>query len=169
LSLTIHSRKSWGARAPRPGTAKQSDSQIREFFLHHPADPSHDLAHIDTDQEQDAYARGIQAFHMDSRGWNDIGYSFMVFQDGVIYRCRGRGTVPAAQLGHNTGTIAVLCVTANGERPSHALYVSLAHLKDKMDSLVGRDLRVRAHGDVFATECPGPEIRALIPRLDSRH
>lgn len=167
MSIHIYSRKSWRARTPRPGTAKQADSQIKEFFLHHPADPSHELAHIDTDQEQDAYARGIQNFHMDGRGWNDIGYSFMVFQDGRVFRCRGRDRVPAAQLGHNTGTIAVLCVTANGERPSNELYLALVHLKDKMDRLVGRDLRVRAHGDVFSTECPGPEIRALIPRLQT--
>ena len=163
--IKIASRKSWGARTARPRT-KQSDSQIREFFLHHPADP-HDLSHIDTDKEHDAYMRAIQDFHMDTRGWADFAYSFAVFQDGAVYRGRGRNYVPAAQLGHNTGTIAVLCVVGDREKPTDHLYSSLVRLKNRMDSEVGRDLRARAHSDVFATECPGSQIRALLPRLNT--
>jgi len=145
----------------------QSDSQITEFFLHHPADP-HDLSHLDTDGEEDAFMRGVQDFHMDTRKWSDIGYTFVVFQTGRVYRGRGRGFVPAAQLGHNTGTIAVLCAVGNSESPSGAMIRGLIALKDLMDKRVGRDLRVRAHGDVTPTECPGPRVRAIIPQLQ-RH
>lgn len=167
--MHIKSRESWNARPWREFTF-QPDSIIREFFIHHPADLSHDLAHIDTDQEQDSYLRGVQNFHMDNpdRHWDDIGYSHIVFQDGTVVKGRGRNHVPAAQLGHNTGTIAVLCVLANGEHPSARMIAALVSLKDRMDRLVGRDLRVRAHGDVTQTECPGPELRAIIPSLN-RH
>jgi hypothetical protein len=166
----IQSRRSWGARPPKPGTiTPQNDSQIREFFIHHPADPSHELAHIDTDQEQDAYMRAIQNFHMDTRGWGDFAYNFAVFQDGRVYRGRGRNRVPAAQLGHNTGTVATLCVLANGEHPSDAMVRSLGALKDYLDSRLGRDLPVRPHSAVTGTECPGPELRAIIPRLNREH
>lgn len=172
--MHINTRKSWGARRPRPvsppGSNRQSDAIIREFFIHHPADP-HGLAHIDTDMEQDAYARAIQDFHMDdpAHKWNDIGYSFLVFQDGRVYRGRGRHTIPAAQLKHNTGTIAVLCVLGDGETPSRAMVRSLGELKDKMDSLVGRDLIARPHSAVTATSCPGDPLRSIIPGLNKRH
>lgn len=165
--MRIQSRKSWRARAPRAGRATQSDSQIREFILHHPADP-HDLSHLDTDGEQDVFMRGVQDFHMDVRKWADIGYAFVVFQDGRVYRGRGRTIIPAAQLGHNTGTVAVLCAVGNGEPPTRAMVTALGELKDKMDALVGRDLRVLAHGDVTPTECPGPQVRAIIPQLQRR-
>lgn len=165
--MRIHSRQSWRARKPGP-RATQSDSQIKEFFLHHPADPHH-LQGTDTNQEQGAYMRAIQNFHMDVRGWSDFAYAFAVFQDGEVYRGRGRGYVPAAQLGHNTGTISVLCVVGDGEKPSAQLYNGLARLKDEMDKRVGRDLIVRPHSAVFNTTCPGDEIRALIPRLNKQH
>lgn len=165
--IKIHSRKSWNARPARP-RARQPDSVIKEYFIHHPADP-HDLQGVDTNQEQGAYMRGIQNFHMDERKWSDIAYAFVVFQDGEVYRGRGRGFVPAAQLGHNTGTIAVMCALGDNESPSSEMYNSLARLKDRMDKEVGRDLDVRAHSEVFNTSCPGDKLRALIPRLNARH
>lgn len=168
--MKIQSRPSWNARKPRPGTSRQTDSQIREFFIHHPADP-HNLAHIDTDMEQDAYMRGVQDFHMDdpAHRWNDIGYSFVVFQNGRVYRGRGRNVVPAAQLNHNTGTIAVLCVLGDNEPPSAAMVRALGTLKDEMDRRVGRDLIARPHNAVTATSCPGARLMAIIPNLNRRH
>lgn len=163
--MRIATRKSWKARRPRAGLDRQSDQRITELFLHHPADV-HDLAHIDRDQEQDAYMRGIQNFHMDSRGWGDFAYNFAVFQDGEVYRGRGRNVVPAAQFGHNTGTVAVLCVLGDNETPTPEMHRALRNLKNYLDGKVGRDLRVRAHGDVFATSCPGPKLRRLIPQLN---
>jgi hypothetical protein len=161
--MRIQTRKSWNARRPRD-TTRQNDSQIKELFLHYPASP-HDLGHIDRDQEQDAYMRQIQDFHMDVRGWSDFAYNFAVFQDGRVYRGRGRNVVPAAQFGHNTGTIAVLCVVGNDEKPTQRMVEALRDLKNLMDRRVGRDLWVRAHGDVFATSCPGPHLRAIVPTL----
>lgn len=165
--IRIESRKSWGARKPRPRTP-QKDFQIREFFIHHPASP-HDLAHIDTDQEQDAYMRAIQDFHMDDRGWADIGYSFVVFQTGDCYRGRGRNYVPAAQLNHNTGTIAVLCALGDNETPSARMIDALGRLKDRMDREIGRDLIARPHSAVTATECPGAKLRQVVGILNREH
>ncbi|KAH9512608.1 Peptidoglycan-recognition protein SC1a [Bulinus truncatus] len=36
-----------------------------------------------------AEVRGFQNFHMDTRGWNDIGYSFLVGGDGSVFEGRG--------------------------------------------------------------------------------
>lgn len=162
--MKIHSRKSWGARRARSRTP-QSDSIIREFFLHHPASP-HDLDHIDLNKEQNQYMRDIQNFHMNVRGWSDFAYAFAVFQDGEVYRGRGRTYVPAAQLGHNTGTIAVLCVIGDNEQPSTKMAASLRALKNEMDKKVGRDLVVRPHSAVTATSCPGNALRRLVPLLN---
>ena len=58
--MNIISRKSWGARAPR-SRSTVSWSQRREFIVHYSEGP--------TPQS----VRSIQDFHMDGRGWSDIG------------------------------------------------------------------------------------------------
>lgn len=162
--MRINSRASWGARRPRARTI-QDPRDVRELFLHYPAS-GHALEHLDTDSEQDAYMRAIQAFHMDGRGWSDFAYSFAVFQDGEVYRGRGVHAVPAAQAGHNTNTFAVLCVLGNTEVPSSRMRESLVALKNYLDRRAGRDLLARPHSAVVSTSCPGPHLRAFIPALN---
>ena len=31
----------------------------------------------------------MQTFHMESKGWDDIGYNFMIGGDGAVYEGRG--------------------------------------------------------------------------------
>ena len=33
--------------------------------------------------------RGTQNYHMDSLGWSDIGYNYLIGDDGRIYEGRG--------------------------------------------------------------------------------
>lgn len=167
MALQINSRKSWGARRPRCRT-EQSLASVTKFILHWPADMRDALAEIDTDREQDAYMRGIQDFHMGpSRGWCDFAYNYAVFQDGEVYRGRGLRTVPAAQEGDNSGTCAVLCVVGDEEKPSERMIQSIIALKDRCDRRCGRDLQVFGHGGMpgQATQCPGPHVSAIVPRV----
>lgn len=136
------------------------------MFIHHPASP-HDLGHIDTDMERDRYMREIQNFHMDTRGWADFAYTHAVFQDGTVVRGRGIEFVPAAQLGHNTNTFAVLCVLGDREIPSPEMRVVLWQLKNHYDKRAGRDLTVKPHSAVTATSCPGDKLRAIIANLNT--
>ena len=46
---------------------------------------------------------GWQAFHIDERGWSDIGYTFLVDGLGRVYQGRSIRYAPAAVGGHNTG------------------------------------------------------------------
>ena len=40
-------------------------------------------------EECKSNVRGTQNYHMDSRGWSDIGYNFLIGEDGRIYEGRG--------------------------------------------------------------------------------
>lgn len=113
--------------------------------------------------------RAIQAFHMGpQRGWADFAYNFAVFMDGRVYRGRGIDYVPAAQEGHNTNTVAILCVVGDEETPSRLMVRGLIDLKDHLDKRCGRDLSVKPHSSVVATACPGNRIRNIINQIN-RH
>lgn len=155
----IRTRKDWKARAARPRT-RQAPTSVTEFFIHWPGnnrDKNLTLA------QERAKLREWQNLHMDepSRRWSDIGYSFVVFSSGRIYRGRGMDFVPASQLGHNTGTVSACCVGPITKEMQQAL----VSLKNHCDNRAGQDLRVRGHGEVTATECPGADLRRFVPTL----
>ena len=159
--MRIIPRNQWGARKPRP---RQRQSSWREFFLHWPGDGR--FAHIDTPAEEREQMREWQNFHMDVRGWSDYGYAFAVFPSGRVYRGRGMDWVPAAQEGHNTGTVPVICVVGPGEQMTDAMKRSLRELKNHCDKRAGRDLTARPHSAVTSTSCPGPVVRAFVDDLN---
>jgi hypothetical protein len=76
----------------------KSARKVTKVFLHC-SDSDH--AHHDN-------AETIEAWHKE-RGWSGIGYHFFVQKNGTIQYGRDIELVPAAQKGHNTGSIAI-CV-----------------------------------------------------------
>ncbi|XP_075154921.1 peptidoglycan recognition protein-like [Haematobia irritans] len=51
--------------------------------------------------------RDIQAFHIGSQDWGDIGYNFLIGCDGNIYEGRGWGVVGAHTYGYNKISIGI--------------------------------------------------------------
>lgn len=165
--MRIHSRSEWGARAPGP--VATGNRPVREAFIHHSED---DYRDYDSLGKQQAKVRAIQDFHMDSKGWSDIGYHFLIFQplNGIrtarIFRGRTNSdVVPAAQLNHNQHTLAV-CVIGNGaiddmKQSTMDAIVSVLHLYSTLTTLGG-------HRDVVATQCPGDLFYRRIPELARR-
>ena len=58
-----------------------------------------------------AILRSMQAFHMDTNGWSDIAYNFLVDRFGTIWEGRGGGmgnaVIGAHAMGFNTGSVGV--------------------------------------------------------------
>lgn len=159
----LYYRKDWHARDPRSLTRQRPPT---EAFLHHGAE--FNARNIDHLPEQIRSMQETQNFHMDVRGWSDIAYHYMVFQPfGDVPGARafaGRYVryVPAAQLGHNTGTLAI-CIYGNLEdelvRDDTAKVVA---------GLIRRHSSVRSlggHRQVFGTTCPGRHGMEAIPRI----
>lgn len=156
----INSRKSWTTRKPRPMT-KQSPTSVKEFFLHWPGNNRNKNLSVNAEK---ALLRSWLSLHMDTNGWSFIGYSFAVFSSGRCYKLRDMQWVPAAQDGHNARTCAVVCVGPVTSK----MAATLIQLKNHCDKRAGRDLKVRGHGEVVNTECPGPELRAFAKILDRK-
>lgn len=146
--MDIISRAKWGARAPR-SRSTVSWSQRREFIVHYSEGP--------TTQS----VRSIQDFHMDGRGWADIGYNFLVDVSGRIYEGRGWLVVGAHAPDHNTSGIGVCMIGRDGDSTAAAKR-SIRWLYDEAVRRAGRNLAKLGHRDVYATSCPGNQLHAWV-------
>jgi hypothetical protein len=114
--LQIVTRAEWGADESirKPG---RTFARVQKIFVHHTADP-YDIS------DPKGAMRAIYAYHVQSRGWDDIGYNYLIDAQGTVYEGRwardyapgeihsgedrvGRGVVGAQVDNYNTGTIGV--------------------------------------------------------------
>lgn len=113
--------------------------------------------------------RGVQNFHMDGRGWNDIAYNFVICPHGYVFEGRGLNVWNGAN------------GTTSGNRSSHAImwlvgkgnpFVSNEKraFRDAVRFTADRTSapdRAIGHRDHKSTECPGDEryrwIRSGMP------
>jgi hypothetical protein len=181
----IMPRLSWGAdesiRRGRPTYAPA----VRFAIVHHTAGRN-DYSRA----EAAAIVKGIQLFHVQGNGWNDIGYNFLVDRFGTIYEGRyggiDRNVVGAHALGFNTGSVGIALLGTYGDtKPSAAAQDAIARLIAWRLDLAhvdptsyvtfisggseryanGTPVLLRAvsgHRDTGFTECPGT---ALYSRL----
>ena len=178
----ISSRSSWDARPPKAAPAIAP--QLKMAFVHHTVS-SNDYAAGDVP----AMLRGIQAYHMDVNGWDDIGYNFLVDRFGTIWEGRSGGTtrdvVGAHAAGFNTFSVGVAVL---GEfstvAPTSASTNAVGRLLGWRLGLAGVDPEGRArmptgggtrsfaaisgHRDADATECPGAELYAELGTIRAR-
>ena len=182
----MNARSAWGARAPK--TTPTIHSSLRVGFVHHTAG-SNDYQAADVP----ALLRGIQAYHMDSNGWDDIGYNFLVDKFGRIWEGRAggidRAVVGAHAEGFNKGSTGVavlgtfttvapspdslgaLSTILGWKLPHHGVdpagtsqMTSGGSDKWPKDSVVTLN-NVAGHRDAQATACPGQLLYDKLPQI----
>lgn len=182
----INGRGSWGARAPK--TSPAINSSLKVGFVHHTAG-SNDY----TADDVPSILRGIQAFHMDANGWDDIGYNFLVDKFGRMWEGRAGGidkaVVGAHAEGFNRGStgVAVLGTFTSAPPTSDALGAVATILGWKLPhhgvdpsgtsqmTSGGSDKwpagavvslnNVAGHRDAQATACPGQLLYDKLPQI----
>ncbi|KAM4594436.1 N-acetylmuramoyl-L-alanine amidase [Fundulus diaphanus] len=90
-------RCQWGAKANRD-TPIPLSLPLQFLYVHHTYEPSSPCLSFSSCSLN---MRSMQRFHQDDRGWDDIGYSFVVGSDGYIYEGRGWNHVGRHTRGHN--------------------------------------------------------------------
>ena len=159
--MKIISRRQWGARKPKD-RSYQDPRSVRELFIHYSESPS-----ASSIRQQKQIMRDLQDFHMDGRGWSDIAYNYLVFNGSRprVFYGRGARVIPAAQLNHNTGTVAVCVVMRAGDKLTWQTKLQLRrlvwHLRAKV---IKRNVPVKPHSAVTQTSCPGDQLRAFIKK-----
>ncbi len=163
----IVSRSQWGARAALNIQSCATPHSPSRASIHHTTgsqggDPA-------------ARMRGYQNFHMDTNGWCDIGYHFIVFEDGQILEGRDHSRVGTHVGGQNTNNIGISLSgnfsgsTAPSEASLDAAGAVLGWVHNHYGVPLNRnDVRGHQEWPGQSTACPGanllPQIEAIIDR-----
>jgi hypothetical protein len=174
----IFSRAQWGADERLRDAPSLHYYEVHAGFVHHTVN-----ANGYTRAQVPSIIRGIYAYHVQSRGWSDIGYNFLVDRFGRIWEGRfggvDRPVVGAHTLGYNDDAFAASAI-GNYEtaRPSRALvraYGALFAWKLSLHGVNAADNRqyvtsryfpaINGHRDADSTACPGAYLYNRIRRI----
>ncbi|MGH3050500.1 MAG: peptidoglycan recognition protein family protein, partial [Gaiellaceae bacterium] len=187
-SPPIIPRSGWNAdEAIRKGKPSYADA-VHFAVIHHTAGPNDYTA-----AQSAAIVRGIEVYHVQGNGWNDIGYNFLVDKYGQIFEGRFGGVdkpvVGAHAQGFNTGSVGIAVLGEYGTQEisaaANAALVKLlawrldiAHV-DPLSTLTwlsGGNPRfpaktpvvlraISGHRDTNFTDCPGNAFYAQLPEI----
>jgi hypothetical protein len=177
---TICERACWNARAP-DYTSSVND-KLNRAVIHHTASSGH--WSTTSLSESKANMRGVQNYHMDSQGWGDIGYHFLVDKLGNIFEGRKDSMTARPRGAHDGCNEDSFGFTAMGyfhtpynQVPTTALMNSLEKIiawrmpagwnpttgAPSLPAYCGASLdAVITHRQVKATACPGDKLEALV-------
>ncbi len=190
-SPPIVKRSSWGADEKIRRRDPSYAPSVRFASVHNTAG-SNDYS----PSQVAAIIRAIELFHVESNGWDDIGYNFLVDRYGRVYEGRYGGVdenvVGAHIRGFNQGSVGVAVIGSFGrsELPAAAQAslqrliawrLDLAHV-DPLSTLIAVSdgserypkgtavvLRtVSGHRDTGLTTCPGDRLYGRLETIASR-
>ena len=109
------------------------------------------------------YWRNTRAFHTGpSRGWVDVGYSFMACSHGYVLEGRGLNRVQAAQPGGNATHYSVTLATGPRDEITEQQINAVRELRLWLIQDHNNSGSVYGHRDFIATSCPGDKAYALV-------
>jgi len=107
----------------------------------------------------------VRRWHVDERGWSDIGYHFMIDRDGTVEDGRPVSRAGAHVRGHNANSIGVCLFGGHGAAATDDFYDHFtpeqdAALRELIDTLVGKygTLQISGHNEYSAKGCPGFQV-----------
>jgi N-acetylmuramoyl-L-alanine amidase len=136
------------------GSMPRGKRTINNIFIHHSATPR------DT-TEHDA----VKKYHMEERGWSDIGYHYTIDYAGVVRKGRPDNRTGAHVKGHNTASLGI-CLFGNfeNENPTKPQIDALTALLRTLQELYKIPAgEIKAHKDVSPTACCGKNLYGLLP------
>ncbi|XP_005313263.4 peptidoglycan-recognition protein SC2-like [Chrysemys picta bellii] len=156
----IISRRQWGARPPRSRVPLRTP--VPYIIIHHTA------GNRCTSQAScSRQVRGIQNYHMDTQRWPDIGYNFLIGEDGRVYEGRGWSSVGAHAYNWSAKSLGFSFLGNFSSRAPNAAALNAA--KSLIQCAVSkgflrRSYTLTGHRNVFPTSCPGNALYRVISK-----
>jgi len=131
---------------------------INEIIVHCADTPASWGGNMTPEQQRDE----IRRWHVEERGWSDIGYHYVITRNGVVVQGRSLDKIGAHVKGHNKGTIGICLVGGKGgtahdkfrenftKEQDFALRKLIDELKDRFVSVN----KVSGHNEYAAKACP---------------
>ena len=161
--MELITRAQWGARAPK-GRNVLPTKDLLGMAVHYSASEYDRAPEVGLCDDR---VRAIQNYHMNTKKWQDIAYSFLVCHHGDIFEGRGWGIRTAAN-GTDWGNDHFLAVCFLGADSATRDDVTDTGRKAIHDVILECRRRVQSatavysHSDIKATACPGNELRAWL-------
>lgn len=157
--MKIVTRSAWGAEAP---DCTSPVPAIRVIAVHYSA--------ADSDEQSNhancaSRVKGIQRFHMETRGWCDIAYNFLVCKHGFIFTGRGWDNRSGATGDANDFSIAICFLgddTANRDDVTDEGRAALSEFLRVATGVKFPGAAVKGHRDFMSTACPGNELYKFV-------
>ena len=144
----------WDAQPPRGGEFDAlTPWRVKGVVIHHSG--------VENGPKGTAAVHAFERHHL-SKGWDGIGYNWLVDETGTIFEGRGWEARGAATKGWNSKSISV-CYTGWGFKQPHANALeSIKELVGKAEEHFGRDMWVSTHRRKSTTTCPGDWLGAWV-------
>jgi len=110
-------------------------------------------------------ARTIDNWHK-ARWSTGLGYHFLIDKEGTLIQGRDLRVSPAAQRGHNVGTIAICLHGLIKSKFTQAQLDTLKALCIRLNDLYDSNVTFHGHREVAAKECPVIDYKNIL-NLDS--
>ncbi len=170
---SVVTRDQWCPNNQCPPNPSPVYTNVQFLIVHHTATPNNE-------SDWAARVRQIWDYHVNTRGWADIGYNYLIDQNGLMYVGRGEDVKGAHFSGHNSGTCGVAYLgtfsTFDPPQVMHDKMIEYAAYKcceKNLDPLgtayhaaSGLTLHtISGHRDGGNTTCPGDRLYADLPQL----
>ncbi len=111
----------------------------------------------------------IRKWHLE-RGFSDIGYHYYINKSGQVYVGRPLEKIPAAQTGHNTGTIAICLGGLVKERFTSQQFEALKKLCNEINIAYNRGVTFHGHCEVNRGKtCPVFDYKKVLNLNSTGH
>ncbi|KAF2898069.1 hypothetical protein ILUMI_08112 [Ignelater luminosus] len=150
--LKIVTRKEWLAQPPTEPATPLKSPVPNVIIMHTATENCSDIGTCTF------HVRYIQSFHIDSRGWWDIGYNWLVGGDGYAYEGRGWTSQGANVYGYNANSIGIAFIgTFNQIMPPERQITAAKQLIEigVIKGYIAKDYKLLAARQLQATQSPG--------------
>lgn len=117
-----------------------------------------------TREGQDISTETIRGWHVNERGWSDIGYHFVVLLDGTVDKARPVERQGAHVRGHNKGSIGI-CYIGGCDADMNPKDTRTDLQKDSLTELISylmdsyEDATLHGHNEFSSKACPSFNVK----------
>ncbi|KAG7211020.1 hypothetical protein KM043_016382 [Ampulex compressa] len=159
-TLNIITRAQWGAR-PANGRVNPLRQNPAPYVVIHHANSTA----CTTQAICQARMRSFQNYHIDTKKWSDIGYNFVIGEDGNIYEGRGWGKAGAHSTNYNSKSVGICFIGDFNARVPNAAAIGAARKLINWamnNNKITSTYKLVGHRQTATTRCPGNNLYNLI-------